>query len=461
MDSFATVILAAGKGTRMKSRLVKVLHCIAGKPLLLYPVRVAEETGSCKTIVVAGHQKEEVEKYFDGLDVAFVCQQSPLGSGHAVMCAEGALEDFDGDVLILCGDVPLLQPETIKMFLSAHRDKKADLSVLSVVLDNPKGYGRIIRDGSGGFLRIVEHRDASLSEEKILEINTGIYCCESSYLFNALKKVGNENVQDEYYLTDIVSIAVKEKKKVQAVVTENHHDVMGINNRVDMAEAEKIMRERILSGHMKNGVTIIDPGSTYVDDGVTIGPDTVIFPGSNIRGRTSIGSGCCIDMCCMISDSIIGNDVNIKASSVIEESQVKDRASIGPFAHLRPLAHIEEDAKIGNFVEVKKSCIGKGSKVSHLTYIGDATLGRDVNIGAGTITCNYDGRNKHQTIIEDSVFVGSNTAFVAPVKIGEKALIGAGSTITANVPPRCLAVTRIKQRNYKNYFRTIEKQDKS
>jgi bifunctional UDP-N-acetylglucosamine pyrophosphorylase/glucosamine-1-phosphate N-acetyltransferase len=303
----------------------------------------------------------------------------------------------------------------------------------------------------------VEERDATTDQRKIQEINTGIYCCACPFLFEALKKVGSDNDQGEYYLPDIVALAAQEKKNVYAFETNNIQEVKGVNDRIDLAEAEKAMRQRIVNNLMREGVTIINPDATYIDFGVTIGQDTVIFPNTVIRGGTVIGENCSIETSCTISDSIIGNGVHIKSSSVIEKSYIKDNAILGPFARIRPETTIDEEAKIGNFVEVKKSHIGKGSKVNHLAYIGDTTIGRRVNIGAGTITCNYDGKRKHATIIEDNVFVGSNTALVAPLKVGKGSVIAAGSTITKDIPDGSVSATRIKQINYDNWFEVFEK----
>jgi bifunctional UDP-N-acetylglucosamine pyrophosphorylase / glucosamine-1-phosphate N-acetyltransferase len=457
MNSLVTLILAAGKGTRMKSDLVKVLHTIAGVPMVAYPVRVAKALGCEKTIVVVGHQKEKVEAALAGEDVFLVHQREQLGSGHAVAMAESALRGFEGDVLILCGDVPFITVATVQQFAASHAEAGAVVSVLSVVIDNPRGYGRILRTESGYFFGIVEERDATDGQRAIQEINTGIYCCKAPFLFEALKKIGTNNNQGEYYLPDIVSIAVAEGKKVQAVATGSFQEVQGINDRIGLAEAEKLMRRRILAGHMREGVTVIDPDSTYIEAAVRIGQDTVIYPNTMLRGASTIGAGCTVEINSVISGSVIGNNVHIKPSCVIDESLIEDGATIGPFAHLRPLTVIEREARVGNFVEIKKSRIGRKSKANHLTYIGDATIGQDVNVGAGTITCNYDGANKHATIIEDGVFIGSNTALVAPVTIGKHALIGAGSTITKNVPEDTLAVARGKQIHYEHYFRPKKK----
>ncbi len=459
MKNITAVILAAGMGTRMKSDLVKVLHPVAGVPMLLYPVKAAKEIGCSRIIIVAGHQKDKVESAFKDEKVLFAYQEEPLGSGHAVMVAECCFDDLDGDVLILCGDVPLINPSSLERFLTLHEEKGFVVSVLSIVLDDPFGYGRIIRDSEGGFTGIVEEKDATDDQRKISEINTGIYCCKASFLFDALKNIGTDNNQGEYYLPDIVSIAEGSGKKVQAVTTDDPLEVKGVNDRIDLSEVEKEMRRRINLCHMAEGVTIIDPCSTLIDAGVTIGRDTVIYPNNIIKGRSSIGSGTVVESNSVITDSSIGNGVHIKPSCVIQEASVKDNAAVGPFAHLRPHAVICEDARVGNYVEVKKSTIGRGSKASHLTYIGDATIGEGVNVGAGTITCNYDGKNKHQTIIEDGVFIGSNTAVVAPVKIGKNALIGAGSTITKDIPDNALGVTRVRQVNYNNYFRVGSKKN--
>jgi bifunctional UDP-N-acetylglucosamine pyrophosphorylase/glucosamine-1-phosphate N-acetyltransferase len=457
MDNLATLILAAGKGTRMKSDLVKVLHTIAGVPMLAYPISAARAIGCSRIIVVVGHQRERIEEAFRGEQAVFVYQEQQLGSGHAVAVAEQTLTGFDGDVLILCGDVPFIQPQTLTAFIGAHHSAQASLSVLSVIPDDPSGYGRILRTAAGDFCSIVEDRDATAQQKQIREINSGIYCCAASFLFQALHQVGTDNDQGEYYLPDIVKIGVARGRKVQAVVTPDAQEVQGINDRIGLARAEAVMRRRILEQHMAGGVTLIDPAATYIEASVRIGQDTVIHPGCSIRGASTVGTGCLIESNCSITGSRIGNRVHVKPSCVIDESRIDDQATIGPFAHLRPQTLIEERARVGNFVELKKSRLGRGSKANHLTYIGDATIGSDVNIGAGTITCNYDGRNKHPTVIEDGVFIGSNTSLVAPVSIGRNAVVGAGSTITKDVPGNALAVAREKQTNYENYFRLVKK----
>jgi bifunctional UDP-N-acetylglucosamine pyrophosphorylase / glucosamine-1-phosphate N-acetyltransferase len=451
MDSLAIIVLAAGKGTRMKSDTAKVLHPVGGLPMLFYPLKTAQKFSPQKLVVVVGHQAGRVEELFAGGNIVFVRQEQQLGSGHAVAVTEELLTGFSGTVLIMCGDVPLIRMETIERLLAGHWQRAATVSVLTVNLDDPDGYGRVVRDTAGALQRIVEHRDATEEQRRIREINTGIYCCKASFLYAALKKIGNNNDQGEYYLPDIIALAVTEGKPALAVLTNDFQEVKGINDRIDLAEAERVMRQRILARHMRDGVSIIDPASTYIEYSVSIGADTVIYPNASIRGKSAIGGNCTIDMNCTIIDSTIGSRVHIKPDCVIDESRVGDDVTIGPFAHLRPQTVVEERGRIGNFVEVKKSRIGRGSKANHLSYIGDATVGEGVNIGAGTITCNYDGKEKHPTVLEDRVFVGSNTSLVAPVTVGAGAVIGAGSTITKNVPADALAVGRATQTNYANY----------
>ena len=451
MDQLAIIVLAAGRGTRMKSDTAKVLHPVAGLPMLFYPLQTARAFSPQKLVVVVGHQADQVEQAFRSDDLVFARQEQQLGSGHAVAVTEELLAGFAGTILIMCGDVPLIRVETIERFLAGHRQRDAAVSVLTVQLPDPSGYGRMVRDARGALQKIVEHRDATEEQRRIQEINTGMYCCKAAFLYAALKQIGNNNDQGEYYLPDIIHLAVKEGRPVLGLLTTDFQEVKGINDRIDLAGAERAMRERILAQHMRDGVTIIDPASTYIEYGVTIGPDTVVYPNASIRGKSAVGSNCTIDMNCTIIASTIGNGVHIKPSCVIDESRVDDRVTIGPFAHLRPQTVVEEGGRIGNFVEVKKSRIGRGSKANHLSYLGDATIGAGVNIGAGTITCNYDGTTKHPTVIEDRVFVGSNTSLVAPVTIGAGGVIGAGSTITKNVPADALAVSRAPQTNYANY----------
>ncbi len=449
LNKTAVIILAAGKGTRMKSEKAKVLHEIGGVPMLSYVLDAAKDTGADKTVVVVGHQADKVRDAFVGKDLLFAEQKEQLGTGHAVMQAEKALKGFKGDVLILSGDVPLITSETIKGLMKVHRDEKATLTILTAEPENPHGYGRIIKDSKGSVKKIVEQKDATEKEKAVREINTGIYCVDSAFLFKALKGIKPQNAQKEYYLTDIVAIAVKGKEAVSTSKVRDFEEVMGINSRIELAEAECAIRLKTIQALMVSGVTLIDPYNTYIAPSVRIGKDTVVYPGVMLEGNTIIGSDCVIGLGSIITDSKIGNGVKIKAYSVIEESNVMESACVGPMAHIRPASVIEKNAHIGNFVEVKKSTIGEGSKANHLTYIGDATIGKGVNIGAGTITCNYDGVKKYQTIIEDNVFVGSDTQFIAPVRIGKGSLIGAGTTVTHDVPEDSLVLSRVKQETRK------------
>ncbi len=441
----ATVILAAGKGTRMKSGLAKVLHEVAGLPMVLYPLRAARALGCDPAAVVVGYQGAEVREALAGEGASFAEQAEQLGTGHALLCAEPALQGFSGTILLLCGDVPLVRRETLERLLGFHRQEQAAVTVLTATLPDPHGYGRIVREGEE-VLRIVEEKDAGAKEKTIREINTGIYAFEAPFVFSALKGVGRDNAQGEYYLTDVVAAARAEGRRGRALGVAEAVETMGINDRVQLAEAGAVMRRRINETLMREGVTLVDPQTTYIEASVTVGPDTVIEPGAHLRGSTRVGRGCRIEPGALIIDCDIADVVHIKAGSVLEGSRVGGGSSIGPMAHLRPGTELAGGNKIGNFVETKKARFGLKSQASHLTYIGDAEVGERVNFGCGTITCNYDGVNKYQTTIEDDVFVGSDTQFVAPVKVGRGALIGAGSTITKDVPPGALALSRSEQK---------------
>ncbi len=457
LEGIATIILAAGKGTRMKSDLVKVLHPILGLPMLSYPVELSsKEIKAEKTVVVVGHQADRIQEIFKDSKVEFAVQREQLGTGHAVLQAVPFLRSFKGTVLILCGDVPLVKVETLHSFIDTYRENDSTLSVLTAVVENPFGYGRVIRDPEGWLEKIVEEKDASEEERMIREINTGIFCVRAPFLMEGLRKIGKENAQGEYYLTDLVEIAKNKSLRCSAHIAADSVEVMGINTRVDLAVANGVLQQEKLRNLMLSGVTIVDPRTTYVDQTVEVGKDTILHPGCHLQGRTKIGERCVIEPSSKISDSILENDVTIRPNSVITESSIEEGAIIGPFAHLRPLSEIKKKAKIGNFVEVKKSVIGRGSKANHLAYIGDSLLGEDVNIGAGTIFCNYDGFEKHQTIIGDRVFVGSNVELVAPVKVGSGSSIGAGTTVTKDVPEGALAISRVKQKNIKGWSKKIE-----
>jgi len=456
MESIITIILAAGKGTRMKSDLVKVLHPLLGVPMLSYPVALSlNDIKAEKTILVVGHQADKIKEKFKGPRIHFVIQEEQLGTGHAVLQALPFLQSFNGTVLILCGDVPLVKMETLRSFIDTFWRNESVLSVLTAVVENPFGYGRIVRNQAGWLERIVEEKDATEEEKLIPEINTGIYCLKASYLREGLREIGQENAQGEYYLTDLVEIGRKRGVRCSAHMVNDPAEVMGINTRIDLATAEEVLRQEKLKELMLSGVTVVDPKNTYIENGVEVGKDTVIYPCCVLQGKTKIGKHCIIEHNSRISDSTVGDEVTIHSNSIITESKVEDQASIGPFAHLRPLSEVRTKVTIGNFVEVEESIIGKGSKVSHLAYIGNSLLGETVTMGAGAITSNDNGFERNKTIIGDRVFVGSNVELVAPVKVGSNASIGAGTTVTKNVPEGALAVSRVKQRNIKGWSKKL------
>jgi bifunctional UDP-N-acetylglucosamine pyrophosphorylase/glucosamine-1-phosphate N-acetyltransferase len=458
MEKVAVIILAAGHGKRMDSGLVKVLHPLLGKPMLSYPLEVTlKKLQPEQTIVVIGHQGAEVRAFFSDPRITFVEQEEQLGTGHAVSVVESILGNFKETLLILCGDIPLITDQTLKELLTHHWEKEAAITLLIATMEDPSGYGRVVRGVLGGVRKVIEDKDSKDSEREIKEINSGIYCVQAPFLFHALKKLKSDNVQGEYYLTDVIEIAHHEKQKICTYSPADPWEIFGINTRAHLAKAEEILQERVRHRWMSEDVTIKDPKSVYIEPDVRIGSDTVIYPNCYLRGKTSIGEGCQIGPQVEICDSQIGDRVRIRFCTLITESTIEDDTTVGPFTHLRPLTHLEKGVSVGNFVEVKKSRIRKGTKANHLSYIGDSDVGEAVNIGAGTITCNYDGYQKHQTIIEDGVFVGSNTALVAPVKIGKRALVGAGATITKDVAPFALAVSRAKQRNIKKW---VIKRDK-
>ncbi len=446
----AAVILAAGQGTRMKSALPKVLHAVAGRPMLVHVVKVARAFNASPIIAVIGHGADLVRTALANENVTFALQAEQLGTGHALQCAEDSLQGFTGDLLLLCGDVPLLRETTLRALLQHHHDNSAGMTVLTAHLTDPTGYGRILR-GSNGVERIVEEKDASSTERQVKEVNTGIYLFRAPQVFSLLRQLDNRNVQCEYYLTDVVAAARKAGARVEALLMENAEEMMGINDRVQLAQAGALLRQRINESHQRAGVSLIDPAAAYIDPDVVIGPDTLIHPGVHLRGKTNIGCNCEIEPGVVVTDCTIGDRVHLKSGSVLSESIIGEACAVGPMAHLRPGTVLAGNNKIGNFVETKKAVIGEKSQASHLTYIGDAILGKNVNIGCGTITCNYDGVNKYQTTIEDDVFVGSDTQFIAPVTIGRGSLIAAGSTITRDVPPDALAITRAEQKNIEGW----------
>jgi bifunctional UDP-N-acetylglucosamine pyrophosphorylase/glucosamine-1-phosphate N-acetyltransferase len=440
------VILAAGLGTRMRSSLPKALHPLAGKPLIRHVLDAVMPIGPARTIVVLGHQADRVRGAMEGYPVEIVHQAQQLGTGHAVRQAMDALAGSSGPVMVLCADTPLLTPETLKNLLDVHGRSKAAVTVMTAIADDPTGYGRVVR-GRSGILRVVEEKDASAAQKQIREVNAGIYCFDRKFLQTALHGIGNRNAQGEYYLPDTISLARRKKLKVGAVLCRDFDETMGINSRFDLSQAEMVLQARTNLRWMLEGVTLQDPATVFIGAEVVIGKDTLVYPNVRLEGKTTVGEGCVLYPGSRVADSTLGSGVTIKDSCVIEESRIADRASVGPFAHLRPGTVLGAGSRIGNFVEVKKSVIGEGSKANHLSYLGDAIIGADVNIGAGVITCNYDGFKKHQTVIEDGVFVGSDAQLVAPVRIGRDALVAAGATITRDVPAEALALSRVPQEN--------------
>ncbi len=447
------LIMAAGLGTRMKSRRAKVLHEIGGSALISHVVRAAAGLDPEGIFIVVGHQADQVEKAVRdeilrreshgeslGAELDFVLQSDQRGTGHAVMSAREKLQGRPGPLVILAGDGPMIRPETLRKLADFHLSEQNVATLLTVEMQDPAGYGRIIRDADGGYARSVEQKDGSPEELAVREVNVSIYCFDIPSLLQALDHLTTDNAQGEYYLTDVPGIMRRSGGKVGVLLHEDSDEVMGINTRVDLAELERRLRERKRRELMLSGVTLVDPASTYIHPEVEIGQDTIIHPDVIIEGFSRIGSDCVIHSWTRLRDVEIGNGVTVRNSSVIEESTIRDHASIGPFARLRMHADIGERAAIGNFVEVKKSKIGRGTKASHLTYLGDATLGEKVNIGAGTVTCNYDGERKHETIIEDGVKIGSDTMLVAPVRVGRNSVTGAGSVVTRDIPPDSLAV---------------------
>ncbi|MGV3467123.1 MAG: bifunctional UDP-N-acetylglucosamine diphosphorylase/glucosamine-1-phosphate N-acetyltransferase GlmU [Heyndrickxia sp.] len=454
MTNRFAVILAAGQGTRMKSKLYKVLHPVCGKPMVEHVVDQVSKLNVNKMVTIIGHGAEMVKSKLDGKTL-FALQEEQLGTAHAVMQAKQDLSNENGTTLVVCGDTPLIKAETIEALLKHHEEQNAKATILTVYTEEPSGYGRIIRNEAGFVEKIVEHKDASEEERKVKEINTGVFCFDNQKLFEALQQVKNDNAQNEYYLPDVIEILKSQGEIVSAYQTADMDETLGVNDRVALSSAERIMRRRINEAHMRNGVTIIDPDNTYIESDVVIGADTIIQPGTMLSGKTVIGEDCMIGPNTEIKDCEIGNGTNIK-QSVAQQSSIGSHVNIGPFAHIRPDSHIEENAKIGNFVEIKKAQIGKGSKASHLSYIGDAEVGADVNIGCGSITVNYDGKNKFLTKIEDGVFVGCNSNLVAPVTIGKNAYIAAGSTITDDIPAESLSIARARQINKENYVSKLK-----
>jgi bifunctional UDP-N-acetylglucosamine pyrophosphorylase/glucosamine-1-phosphate N-acetyltransferase len=441
------VILAAGKGTRMKSALPKVLHRVAGLPMVEYVLATAAALSPRSTTLVIGHQAETVRDALRGYDgLNYVVQEPQLGTAHALLTTRPVLGEAKGTLVLLSGDVPLLAASTLKTLVDRHQSAGAAATVVTAVVPEPRGYGRIVRAGHE-IARIVEERDATPAEREITEINAGIYAFALDGLFESLTRIAAENAQGEYYLPDIVALYRKQGRGVGTVTVADADEIRGINSRLELAAVSRIVRQTKNDELMASGVTIEDPATTYIDPHVEIGPDTIVHPGVSLEGRTTIGRGCEVHSGVRIVDSRLGDRVVIHNHCVLSNVTVEDDAAVGPFAHLRNDAVVATRARVGNFVELKKTVLGPGSKSMHLTYLGDATIGAGVNIGAGTITCNYDGVNKNQTTIEDGAFVGSDTQLIAPVTVGKGAYVGSGTTVRENVPEGALAVSAGKQRN--------------
>ena len=449
MENRYAIILAAGKGTRMKSKLYKVLHPVAGKPMVEHIIERVVETQPTDIVTIVGHGAEMVKEQL-GDRSRYALQAEQLGTGHAVMQAAEFLKGKQGTTLVISGDTPLLTTQTLNNLFDYHQGKKASATILTAHAEDPTGYGRILRDHVGIVEKIVEQKDATPEEARTQEINTGTYCFDNEQLFAALEKIGTNNAQGEYYLTDIVEILKNDGQTVAAYKTDDFEESLGVNDRIALANANELMRRRINKQHMVNGVTFIDPATTYIDAGIEIGSDTIIEPGVQIQGNTVIGSDCIIGAHSKIVDSTIEDKVEIK-SSVIEEAIVRKNADVGPHAHLRPKSYIGENAHIGNYVEIKKATIGENTKVGHLTYVGDATLGKDINVGCGVVFVNYDGKNKHHTNVGDHVFIGSGTNIIAPVTIAENSVTAAGSTITDDIAEGDMAIARARQVNKEGY----------
>ena len=445
------IVLAAGKGTRMKSKKYKVLHEVAGKSMIEHVVDNVRQSGVEQLVTIVGHGAESVKATL-GNDSLYSFQEEQLGTAHAVKMASEHLEDKQGTTLVVCGDTPLITQQTLEALITHHETNQAQATVLSATASNPFGYGRIVRDANNHLVKIVEQKDATIEEQQINEISSGIFAFDNQTLFDKLAKVKNDNAQGEYYLPDVLSLILDDQGVVEVHHTNDFDEIMGVNDRVMLSEAEQAFRKRINTFHMRNVVTIIDPATTYIGADVIIGEDTIIEPGVKLAGKTVIGSDVSIGQYSEITNSQVGTNVTIK-QSVINEATIADEVTIGPFAQLRPGADLGHKVKVGNFVEVKKSVVKEGAKLPHLSYIGDAEIGARTNVGCGSITVNYDGVNKFKTIIGNDSFIGCNTNLVAPVTLGDRSFIAAGSTITDNVPEDSLALARSKQTTKEGYLK--------
>ncbi|MCC6445533.1 MAG: bifunctional UDP-N-acetylglucosamine diphosphorylase/glucosamine-1-phosphate N-acetyltransferase GlmU [Armatimonadetes bacterium] len=451
MSDLVALVLAAGKGTRMKSKIPKALHPLGGKPLARHPIDICKRLVVERVLVVIGHGLEQVRAAL-GEDVEYVIQPELLGTGHAVLQAEAALSGFGGDVLILPGDAPLITQEILRDLIERHRDTGAAATVLTAEVDNPRSYGRILRGEGGGVAGIVETKDATPEQREIREVNSSVYCFKAPLLYDALSRVQPDNAQKEYYLTDAVALLVEGGLRVEAFVSPEPEVVEGVNNRVELAAMGAVLRQRKCQELMLSGVTVIDPGTAYIDSDVTVGPDTVIHPMTILEGDTAIGEDCEIGPYTRLIGVKVGNGTSVLASQA-RDSVIGGGVRIGPYAHLRPDCAVSDHAKIGDFVELKKAQVGERASIAHLAYMGDAVIGSHANIGAGAITCNYNGRAKHVTVIEDNAFIGSNAILVAPVRVGSGAYVAAGSVITEDVPADALGIARSRQTNKEEWAR--------
>jgi bifunctional UDP-N-acetylglucosamine pyrophosphorylase/glucosamine-1-phosphate N-acetyltransferase len=452
-ENVEVIILAAGLGTRMKSATIKILHHAAGRPIIDYVLDLASEVCKQPPVMVVGHQREAVQKQV-GDRARYAVQEQQLGTGHAVMQAVSVLgrEGILGKrILILSGDVPLTRIATLRKLIAEHERSNNALTLLTMKLDEPAMYGRIVRDQSGAVSHIVEAKDATDEEKKINEVNAGIYVFDGERLFENLSNLSDENAQGEYYLTDLLGMLRNAGHRVGAVVVDDPIEAAGVNSRADLATVESEIQRRVVAKLMSGGVTFRNPGTVVIDSTVAIGADTVVYPFVTLEGTTKIGEGCVIEPGVHLINVTVGDDVHLKTGTVAEDAIIEEEAVVGPYAHLRPGTQLGRHVKVGNFVETKKAVFGEGAKASHLSYIGDAEVGANANIGAGTITCNYDGVNKHKTVIEEGAFIGSDTQLVAPVRVGKGAYVGAGSTITKDVPPAALALSRVPQKTIEGW----------
>lgn len=451
MKKRSAIILAAGKGTRMKSQLYKVLHPIAGLSMVEHVFRAVKDSGVSKVVTVTGHGAQAVQEVLqDRSD--YVYQEEQLGTGHAVQQAESVLKDEEGHTLVICGDTPLLTAQTLEELFNHHEATNAKATILTAKVDQPTGYGRVVRNDKGEVAYIVEEKDASPEEKAVQEINTGTYVFDNQMLFEGLSQIDNNNAQGEYYLTDVIEIITMQRETVSAYILKDEKEALGVNDRVALSTATSRMRQRINQHHMLNGVTMIDPSNVYIDADVVIESDVTLEPSTVLKGQTVIRSGSIIGSHSEIINSTIGSNVHVR-QSVINESTVDEGVTVGPFAHLRPNTHLKENVHVGNFVEIKNSMIGEKTRVGHLSYLGDVDMGSDVNIGAGTVFVNYDGKNKFRSQVGDRSFIGCDSQIISPITIESETVIAAGTTVTQDVPQGSLAISRIEQKNIENYWK--------